>query len=130
MRSWMERRIGELFPPWAGVETDYFWRGLVALSLKLAPSVGRLDEDPSVYFGFGYHGSGVLAAPLAARYLARAIGGSSGGAVDLPAPLRSLPPRFPLPATRRHALGAVYVGYALGEWLKDHAPLGRLFRRG
>jgi glycine/D-amino acid oxidase-like deaminating enzyme len=119
MRRFMERRIGELFPPWAGIETDYFWRGLVCLSMKLAPSVGRVPDDPSVYFAFGYHGSGVLSAPLAGRYLATAIGASNSGEVDVPAPLAGLPPRFPVPSLRRQALGLVYLGYGVKEWLKD-----------
>jgi glycine/D-amino acid oxidase-like deaminating enzyme len=118
MRAWMEKRIGELFPPWKGIETEYFWRGLVCLSLKLAPSVGRLEDDPSVYYGFGYHGSGVLAAPLVGRSIARAIG-SNSGEVDVPAPLAGLPPRFPVPALRRQALGLVYAGYGIKEWVKD-----------
>ncbi|WP_413990790.1 NAD(P)/FAD-dependent oxidoreductase [Labrys okinawensis] len=117
MRAWMERRIGELFPAWKGVSTDYFWRGLVALSLKLAPSVGRVPDDPSVYYGFAYHGAGVIAGPLAGRYLARAIGGS--GEVDVPAPLAGLPPRFPLAGLRRPALALVYAGYGIKEWLGD-----------
>ena len=119
MRAWMERRIGELFPAWKGIETDYFWRGLVGLSLKLAPSVGRVPDDPSVYYGFAYHGSGVIAAPLAGRYLARAIGASNDGQVDVPAPFADLPPRFPLPGLRRPALALVYLGYGLKEWAQD-----------
>jgi glycine/D-amino acid oxidase-like deaminating enzyme len=119
MRAFMERRIGELFPPWAGVETDYFWRGLVCISLKLAPSVGRVADDPTVYYGFGYHGSGVVAAPLAGRYIARAIGASNSGDVDAPSPFSGLPPRFPVPGLRRPALAMVYAGYTVKEWLKD-----------
>ncbi|MDQ0396018.1 NAD(P)/FAD-dependent oxidoreductase [Labrys monachus] len=119
MRAWMERRIGELFPAWKDVGTDYFWRGLVALSLKLAPSVGRVPDDPSVYYGFAYHGSGVVAGPLAGRYLARAIGASPDGGVDVPAPLAGLPPRFALPGLRRPALAMVYAGYGVKEWLGD-----------
>jgi glycine/D-amino acid oxidase-like deaminating enzyme len=119
MRAWMERRIGDLFPPWQGMETQYFWRGLVCLSLKLAPSVGRVPDDPTVYFAFGYHGSGVLAAPLAGRYIARAIGASNQGEVDVPAPFAGLPPRFLVPSLRRRALGLVYLGYGVKEWLAD-----------
>jgi glycine/D-amino acid oxidase-like deaminating enzyme len=119
MRLWMERRIGELFPAWKAVTTDYFWRGLVALSLKLAPSVGRVPDDPSVYYGLAYHGSGVIAGPLAGRYLAMAIGGSADGDVDVPAPLAGLPPRFPMASLRRPALALVYAGYGLKEWLGD-----------
>jgi glycine/D-amino acid oxidase-like deaminating enzyme len=125
MRAFMERRIGELFPPWKGVETEYFWRGLVGLSLKMAPSVGRVPDDPSVYYAFAYHGSGVLAAPLAGRYIARAIGGSNDGAVDVPAPFAELPPRFPLPGFRRQALAVVYAGYGAREWLADRMAAGK-----
>jgi len=115
----MERRIGELFPAWRGIQTDYFWRGLVGLSLKFCPSIGRVPDDPSVYYGFAYHGSGVIAAPLAGRYLARAIGASNDGSVNVPAPFAGLPPRFPVPGLRRQALALVYVGYGLKEWAQD-----------
>lgn len=119
MRAWMEKRIGDLFPPWKGVQTDFFWRGLVAISQKRAPSVGSLRDDPSVYYSVNCHGNGVVYAPMAGRYIAEAIGRSNSGAVNVPAPLADPPPRFPIPALRRPVLGAVYLGYQVKEWLKD-----------
>ena len=47
-----------LWPEWRNVEVEYTWRGFVCFTTKLRPSIGRLPEDPSVYFGFGYHGNG------------------------------------------------------------------------
>ena len=121
MRQWMERRLGEVFPPWKGVQVDYFWRGLVAISQKLAPSTGRLPDDPSVYYSVNCHGNGVVFAPMAGRAIAKAIGASNSGDVDVPAPLRELPPRFPIPSLRRVALGTAYLGYQIKEWVLDHA---------
>lgn len=119
MQGWMRRRLGELFPSWSGIEVEYRWRGLVAMSRKRVPSVGRLVDDPGVHFALGYHAAGVAAAPMAGKSVAAAI--ASGAAV--PAVLQDLPPRFPLSAMRRPALAAAYLWYAARDRLQE---LGRL----
>lgn len=100
MRIWLTRRVGEVFPAWRDVEMDYFWRGLVCMTRDLRPAIGRLDDDPSVFYGFGYHGNGVNTAPWAGRTLAHLIAGSNEAQPDLPRALSGLPPRFPLPGLR------------------------------
>lgn len=111
MRAWLTRRLGELFPAWKDVEIDYFWRGLVCVTPKLSPSVGRLEDDPSVWYGFGYHGTGVNTAPWAGMTLARLIAGSNRDVGSIPAPLAGLPRRLPLAALRLWLLRAVYLYY-------------------
>ena len=113
IKAMLTRRVGELFPALRGAEIDYFWRGLVCMSRKLTPSLGRLEDDKSVYYGFGYHANGVNSAPWAGRALARAIGGSNSGEVSVPAVWRGLPPRMPpLGAwSRRLALRGAYALY-------------------
>jgi glycine/D-amino acid oxidase-like deaminating enzyme len=125
IQAWMERRLGELFPSWKGIPVDYRWRGLVAMSRKLAPSIGTLADDPAVHYAFGYHAAGVAAAPMAGRTLAEAIaGGDAASAV--PAVLRGLPARFPLSALRRLALGGAYLWYGARDRLLEirHRVLG------
>lgn len=113
-QAWMERRLGELFPSWAGIEVEYRWRGLVAMSRKLAPSIGSLDDDPGVHYALGYHAAGVAAAPMAGRTLADRIAlGDAAPAV--PAVLRGLPPRFAVSALRRLALAGAYLWYGAGD---------------
>ncbi len=110
MRAWMTRRMGEVFPAWRDVEIDYFWRGLICMSRRLAPSAGRLDDDPSVFYGLGYHGNGVNCAPWTGMKLAAMVAGRERPE-DLPAVLRGLPPRFPLPGLRLKYLAAALRWY-------------------
>jgi glycine/D-amino acid oxidase-like deaminating enzyme len=97
MRRQLTRRIGEMFPGFAGIETTHSWRGFIAATRRLTPAVGELPSDPSVSYAVGCHGNGVAFMTWAGRELARRI---ADGAGELPAPVRGLPPRFPLPALR------------------------------
>ena len=114
MRLFMERRLGEVFPAWAGIPTTHYWRGLVCMAARLTPSIGRLDDDPTVFFALGYHGDGVSAAPWCGRMVAQLIGGKAELS-DIPAPLRGPPARIPFPALRRWYLRAA-LGY---YWFTD-----------
>ena len=118
MRAWLTRRLGEVFPHWKGVAISHFWRGLVCMTRDLTPSVGCLDDDPSVWYGFGYHANGVNTAPWTGMMLARMIAGSNRGEDALPAVMRGLPPRFPLPALRPWYLRGAYVYYRMSDALR------------
>ena len=111
MRAWMTRRLGEVFPHWADVPITHFWRGLVCVTLKLTPSVGRLEDDASVFYGFGYHANGVNTAPWVGMTLARMIAGANSPAVSLPAVLAGLPRKIPFAAFRLWGLRAAYLYY-------------------
>lgn len=111
MRAWLARRLGEVFPHWKEVPISHFWRGLVCVTLKLTPSIGRLEDDPSVWYGFGYHANGVNTAPWTGKTLARMIAGSNSPAPDLPAVVAGLPRRIPFAALRLWALRAAYLYY-------------------
>ena len=114
MRGWMARRFREVFPAWQDVGIDHFWRGFVCMSRSLAPSIGRLDDDDSVFYGFGYHANGVNTAPWAGCKIAEMVAGKAQEA-DLPAVVRGLPARFPLPALRLKYLAAAYRWYGLRD---------------
>ena len=110
--------IGRMWPHWRGVEIDYQWRGLVCFSSALRPSIGRLPDDPSVYFGFGYHGNGVNTATWTGRELAHWLAGSNSGATSpdhLPALVRGMTPRFPFPSLRRNYARAGTAYYRLKD---------------
>lgn len=81
-----------MLPAWANVEIEYRWHGLICYTRRLSPCIGRLDEDPSVYFGFGYHGNGVNTATWAGKQLADWIG--NGRAPKLPAIVSGLGGKF------------------------------------
>lgn len=117
----LARQVYRLWPGFRHAGIDYAWRGLVCLSRKLAPSVGRLVADGSIYYAFGCHGNGVNFAPLAGQRIARAIGGSASGALDVSAVMAGLPPGFPTSGTRRFALEGAYLWYQASDWLHDRA---------
>ena len=115
MRGWLVRRLGEVFPHWRNVEISHYWRGLVCMTGSMTPSVGRLEDDPSVWFGFGYQANGVNTAPWTGMMLARLIAGSNRGLDELPAVMTGLAPRIPFAALRRWYLRAAYLYYRVND---------------
>ena len=97
--------VAEMWPEWKDIEVEYTWRGLVCFTTKLRPSIGRLPQDPSVYFGFGYHGNGVNNATWTGREIARWMMGSNARddltPNHLPAVVRGMTPKFPFAGLRR-----------------------------
>jgi glycine/D-amino acid oxidase-like deaminating enzyme len=114
MRRWMERRLGEVFPGWRHVDITHNWRGFVCMAARLTPSIGRMDDDESVFFALAYHGDGVSAAPWSGRLLAQLIGGKADLA-DIPAPMRGEPRAIPFPALRRWYLRGALGYYRLQD---------------
>lgn len=110
-RNWMRKRVGEIFPAWQNLDIDYFWRGLVCMSLSRVPSIGCLQEDPSIWYGYGFHANGVNTAPWAGRALARAIAGVGSLEEAVPAMMRAQTPVFPFPRLRPWYLRAALLGY-------------------
>ncbi|MEM6664590.1 MAG: FAD-dependent oxidoreductase, partial [Pseudomonadota bacterium] len=108
MRNQLTWRLADCFPGFAGIPLDYFWNGPICATASYTPSVGPLPDDPTVYSCFGWHGSGVNAANLAGRLLSKVIAGAPDATI--PAPMRGLPRRLPLPGLR-----PVYVGLALAQ---------------
>jgi len=117
MRLWVERRLGQVFPSLAGIETTHFWRGLVCLSRRLLPSIGRLPDDPSLLFAYGCHGNGIHHMTWSGRQLARMVTGDEADETLLPALIRGRSDRFPLPALRPLYLKGAYALYAMKDAL-------------
>ena len=108
----LKQTLGALWPRWADVEVEYGWRGLICFTGALRPSIGQLEDDPSVFHGFGYHGSGVAMATWSGSKLAEWIG--TGSAPKLPAVAQGLGRKFPLPGLRFNYL---QMGIAASRWL-------------
>ena len=100
----LHETIGELWPEWRHLEVDYDWRGFVCFTSQLRPSIGRMPDDLSVYFGFGYHGNGVNNATWTGREIARWLAGSNDKSNPLPTHLpklvQGITPKFPFPSLR------------------------------
>lgn len=117
--SGLRRELGRLFPHWRDVPVEYRWHGLICITLRLTPCIGRLEGDPGVYFAWGYHGNGVNTATWSGRELASWLrAGGTGAPESVPSMLRGLAPRFPAAALRlsylRARLGVFSLQDALG----------------
>jgi len=116
----LKQAIARMWPQFADLEYSHQWRGLVCFALNLRPSIGRMPEDKSVYFAYGYHGNGVNSATWSGRELARWLAGKNSGnsllPKHLPAIVRGRPPRFPLAFLRRQYLRAGLGIYRLRDY--------------
>lgn len=116
------RRMHEFFPAWRDIEIDYRWHGLICLTRRLTPSIGRLDEDPSVFFGFGFHGNGVNTATWTGKQLSDWIGNTRIGdrrrPRTLPLAVQNMSGRFPLAALRLFYVKARIAMFRFTDWLK------------
>jgi glycine/D-amino acid oxidase-like deaminating enzyme len=119
--SRLRGQLGQLWPQWREVEIDYRWHGLICITLRLTPCVGRLDDDPSVLFAYGYHGNGLNTSTWSGQQLAAWIGQS--GARDgpfpdaVPALMRGISRRFPLASLRLRYLQARLAVFRLQDAL-------------
>ncbi len=104
--------LRHIWPEWSNAEIDYRWHGLICFTRKLCPAIGQLEDDPSVFFGFGYHGNGVNNASWTGKKLADWI--ATGSPEGLPDMLLGRGARFPMPRWRTRYLRA---GIALSGWL-------------
>ena len=41
----IELNFKSIFPNWNDIKIDYSWRGLVAFTSKLSPSIGKIDNE-------------------------------------------------------------------------------------
>ena len=109
--------IARMWPQFADLEYTHGWRGLVCFAMNLRPSIGRMPEDKSIYFAYGYHGNGVNSATWSGREVARWLAGRESGnkllPTHLPAIVRGRPPKFPLASLRRQYLRAGLAVYKL-----------------
>ncbi len=117
VRLKLEARFHQLFPRWREVPVTHSWRGLVCVTRRLAPCIGRLQDDDSVWYGFGYHGNGVCNAPWAGMMLAKNLAGANRDLAGIPKVMRGLSPGFVFPALRLWMLRAAYAYYRIKDAL-------------
>ena len=95
----MEKFLKNIFPMWSNVSIDYNWRGLIALSQKLTPSIGKIKNE-EIYYGFGYSGVGVSAAPWTGKQLSKLVYSSNSKDLDISKIYKGLPKKFIFPRLR------------------------------
>ena len=93
----MEEQMKKVFPNWKNVEIDFHWRGLVAVTTKFTPSIGKLDDE--IYYSFGYQANGVNTAPWSGNELAKLIV-SNSKKLNISKFYLGLPKKFPFPFLR------------------------------
>ncbi len=107
----MENQMKKVFPNWKNVEIDYHWRGLVAVTTKFTPSIGKLKED-EIYYSFGYQANGVNTAPWSGNELAKLITSNSKD-LNISKFYKGLPSKFPFPKLRLLYLRLYLIYYSL-----------------
>ncbi|HEY5701301.1 MAG TPA: FAD-dependent oxidoreductase, partial [Gammaproteobacteria bacterium] len=110
-RADLQAQFRKLFPEWREVPVSHFWRGLVCITRRLTPCIGRMDDDDSVWYGFGYHGNGVCNAPWAGMMIARNLAGANRDLAGIPQPMRGLSPALPFGRLRLWLIRAAYAWY-------------------
>jgi len=81
--AYMRPKMLKVFPQLADVKIDYQWGGMIGIGANRLPQIGRLKDQPNVYYAQAYSGHGVNATHLAGKLLAEAISGQHSGGFDL-----------------------------------------------
>ena len=81
--AYMQPKMLEVFPRLRNTRIDFQWGGMIGIGANRLPQIGRLPDQPNVYFAQAYAGHGLNATHLAGRLLAEAISGQLEGRFDL-----------------------------------------------
>ncbi len=108
----MESQMKKVFPNWKHVKIDYHWRGLVAVTSKFTPSLGKLEDE--IYYSFGYQANGVNTAPWSGNALAKLIV-SNSKKLNISRLYQGLPKKFPFPRLRLLYLKLALIYYSITD---------------
>ncbi|MGH8354020.1 MAG: NAD(P)/FAD-dependent oxidoreductase [Pseudomonas sp.] len=81
--AYMRPKMLAVFPQLANVHIDYQWGGMIGIGANRLPQIGRLKDQPNVYYAQAYSGHGLNATHLAGKLLAEAIAGQQSSGFDL-----------------------------------------------
>lgn len=81
--AYMRPKMLKVFPQLADVTIDFQWGGMIGIGANRLPQIGRLADQPNVYYAQAYAGHGLNATHLAGKLLAEAISGQQQGRFDL-----------------------------------------------
>lgn len=115
MKQHIIQRLGAVFPALKGIQIDYYWRGFICATRSAMPAMGRLPDDPTIFFAYGCHGTGVNTMSWAGKQLARLAAGANRDEDVIPDAIRGLSPRFGFPALRKLYLRAAYLYYGMKD---------------
>lgn len=116
----LRARFHEVFPGWRNIDIDYQWHGLVCMTRRRTPGIGLLEDDPSVLFGYGYHGNGVSTATWTGKQLAAwAASGTRAAPSSVPEVMQGLPGRIPLAGLRLRYIQAAIASLQFADRLSQ-----------
>ncbi|WP_256659195.1 FAD-binding oxidoreductase [Pseudomonas sp. A-1] len=81
--AYMRPKMLRVFPQLADVAIDYAWGGMIGIGANRLPQLGRLPDQPNVWYAQAYSGHGLNASHLAAQLLAQAIHGEDSAGFEL-----------------------------------------------
>ncbi|PZW42908.1 FAD-binding oxidoreductase [Pseudomonas sp. URMO17WK12:I2] len=81
--AYMRPKMLAVFPQLQHVRIEYQWGGMIGIGANRLPQIGRLKDQPNVFYAQAYAGHGVNATHLAGKLLAEAIAGQAGGGFEL-----------------------------------------------
>ena len=81
--AYMRPKMLDVFPHLKDLKIDYQWGGMIGIGANRLPQIGRLPDQPNVYYAQAYSGHGVNATHLAGKLLAEAISGQHSTGFDL-----------------------------------------------
>ncbi|PPR46958.1 MAG: Gamma-glutamylputrescine oxidoreductase [Alphaproteobacteria bacterium MarineAlpha5_Bin9] len=112
MAQKMEMQIKKIFPNWNKLKIEFYWRGFVAVTTKLTPSIGKIKNE-EIYYSFGYHANGVNTAPWAGKELSKIINGSNSKDLLISKLYLGLPKKFIFSTLRLFYLRLAYIYYSI-----------------
>jgi glycine/D-amino acid oxidase-like deaminating enzyme len=106
-----------MWPHFKEIPVEYRWHGLICITMRLTPAIGRLADDSSVLFAYGYHGNGVNTATWSGKQLAECVAGNHRLLDSLPAMVQGISPQFPFARLRLRYLQARLAMFRLQDAL-------------
>jgi len=81
--AYMRPKMLKVFPQLADARIDYQWGGMIGIGANRLPQIGKLKDQPNVFYAQAYSGHGVNATHLAGKLLAEAISGQHSSGFEL-----------------------------------------------
>lgn len=81
--AYMQPKMLQVFPQLADVTIDYQWGGMIGIGANRLPQIGKLQDQPNVFYAQAYAGHGLNATHLAGKLLAEAIAGQHSDGFEL-----------------------------------------------
>lgn len=81
--AYMQPKMLKVFPQLASVKIDYQWGGMIGIGANRLPQIGKLKDQPNVFYAQAYSGHGLNATHLAGKLLGEAIAGQHSDGFEL-----------------------------------------------